>query len=196
MVEYNTTLPKLEMREYGRHIQKLIEHCCSIENKEERTRCAYGIAEIMIQLFPELKSDDENNSKVWDHINIISGFKLDIEFPCKVLSENESRPKPEKIPYSKKSDKFRAYGSNLVKMIQEISSMDGGVDKDRLIFLVANQMKKLLVSVNVDSATDQRVFKDIREISGGSIDINPENYRLNEYIGVVNPNDNKKKKKK
>lgn len=196
MIEYNTAMPKLEMREYGRNIQKLIEHCKSLEDKEERTKCAYAIADIMVNLFPELKSEKDNNRKVWEHINLISGFKLDIDFPCEVLSENEMRPEPSKIPYSKKSDRFRVYGTNLQKMIKEISAMEGGIDKDRLIFLVANQMKKLLVSVNVDSATDQRVFNDIREISGGSIDIDAENYRLNEYIGVVNPNEGKKKKKK
>lgn len=195
MIEYNTSIPKLEMREYGRHIQKLIEHCLTIENRDERTKCAIAIADIMIQLFPDLNGEGEQNQKVWDHINLISHFKLDIDFPCTVLNENELRPSPEKIPYSKKTDKFRVYGSNLIRMIREISIMEGGVDKDRLIFLVANQMKKLLVSENSDSATDRRVFNDIREISGGSIDIDADNYRLNEYIGVVNPNEKKKKKK-
>ena len=195
MIEYNTALPKLEMREYGRHIQKLIDHCLTIEDREERTRCAYAIADVMMQLFPELKRE-EDNRKVWDHINMISNFKLDIDFPCEVLKENELRPTPEKIPYSKKSDRFRVYGSNLVKMVKEIADMEGGVDKDRLIFLMANQMKKLLVNVNADSATDRRVFNDIKDISDGRIDINPESYRLNEYIGVASPQEGKKKKKK
>lgn len=189
-------MPKLEMREYGRHIQKLIMHCTNIEDREERNKCAYAIADMMIQLFPELKADEIQNSKVWDQMNVISGFKLDIDYPCEVLSETEMKPSLSKIPYSRKSDKFRVYGTNLVRMIKEISLMEGGIEKDRLIFLVANQMKKLLVSINNDSATDQRVFNDIREISGGSIDIDADTYRLNEYIGVVNPNDNKKKKKK
>lgn len=196
MVEYNTSLPKLEMREYGRHIQKLIEHCVAIEDKEERTQCATAIADIMIQLFPELKGEDGQNCKVWDHINMISGFKLDIDFPCNVLSENEMRPRPEKIPYSKKTDKYRLYGSTLIRMIREISDMEGGVDKDRLIFLVANQMKKLLISENPDSATDKRVFNDIRDISNGGIDIDSDSYRLNEYIYTTHQSDNKKKKKK
>lgn len=196
MVEYNTALPKLEMREYGRNIQKLIDHCLSLEDREERNKCAYAISEIMVHLFPELNGEDQTSRKVWDHINLISGFKLDIDFPCEVLTENESRPVPQKIPYPKKSDKFRVYGSNLVGMIKEISKMEGGIDKDRLIFLIANQMKKQLVAVNSDSATDRRVFKDIKEITGGSIDIDPENYRLNEYIGITNPQEGKKKKKK
>ncbi|MCH5229949.1 MAG: DUF4290 domain-containing protein [Muribaculaceae bacterium] len=195
MVEYNTALPKLEMREYGRHIQKLINHCVAIEDREERTRCAFSIAEVMAQLFPELRDEEGNNRQVWDHINIISNFKLDIDFPCDVIRENEMRPTPGKIPYSKKTDKFRVYGQNLVRMIKEISRMEGGLDKDRLIFLVANQMKKQLITVNVDSATDRRVFNDIREISGGGIDIDPDNYKLNEYIGITSQ-ENKKKKKK
>lgn len=193
-MEYNTALPKLEMREYGRNIQKLILHCIAIEDREERNKCALAIAEIMTHLFPDLKGD-ETDSKVWDQMNIISGYKLDIDFPCEVINKDTPRPEVDKIPYSRKSDKYRAYGGNIVNMIREIGLMDGGVEKDRLIFLVANQMKKLLVSVNSDSATDRRVFNDIREISKGRIDIDPESYKLNEYIGVNNQ-DNKKKKTK
>lgn len=196
MVEYNTSLPKLAMREYGRHIQKLVDHCVSIEDREERNKCAHSIAEVMMQLFPELKGDNDNNRKVWDQINLISGYKLDVDYPCEVTKEDEQRQKAQKIPYSKKSDKFRVYGSNLVKMVKEISKMEGGVEKDKLIFLVANQMKKLLVTVNADSATDHRVFNDIREISNGAINIDDDSYKLNEYIGINNPLDNKKKKKK
>lgn len=196
MIEYNTSLPNLEMREYGRHIHKLISHCKTIEDRQERTKCAHAIAEVMTQLFPELNIGDEKHSKVWNHINIISDFQLDIDFPCEVVTEKDLKPVPEKIPYPKKLDRFRVYGLNLIRMIKEISSMEGGVEKDRLIFLVANQMKKLLVSENADSATDSRIFNDIREISGGSINIDPESYRLNEYIGVNNHSDTKKKKKK
>lgn len=195
MVEYNTTMPQLKMREYGRHIQKLIEYCMAIEDREERTRCAIAVSEIMEQLFPSLKDEEDNHRKVWEHINLISDFKLDIDFPCEVLTEKEMKKTPEKIAYSRKSDRYRVYGMNLVKMIKEISAMEGGVEKDRMIFLIANQMKKLLVTVNADSATDYRVFNDIREISGGGIDIDPDTYRLNEYIGIQSQSEGKKKKK-
>lgn len=195
-MQYNTAMPKLEMREYGRHIQKLIDHCIGIEDREERTKCAFAIADIMVNLFPELNGENHDSRKVWDHINIISGFKLDIDFPCEVLKANELKPLPSKIPYPKRNDRFRVYGSNLVNMIKEISKMEGGVEKDRLIFLVANQMKKLLVSESLDISTDRRVFNDIREITGGGIDIDPESYKLNEYIGVSTSQEGKKKKKK
>lgn len=196
MIAYNTSLPKLEMREYGRHIQQLVNHCINIPEREERTKFAYSIVRVMLDLFPELQGEDIESRKVWDHINLMADFKLDIDFPCDVLTAAEIRPQPEKIPYARKSDRFRVYGMNLVRMIKEISNMEGGVEKDRLIFLIANQMKKLLVTENAESATDRRVFNDIREITGGGIDIDPESYKLNEYIGVATSPEGKKKKKK
>ena len=196
-MDYNTAMPKLEMREYGRNIQKLVDHCSKIEDREERNKCAFAIAEVMVHLFPELNGEDISSRKVWDHINIISGFSLDIDFPCEVLTESEMKPVPEKIPYSKKNESYRCYGSNLIRMIKEVAKMEGGVEKDQLIFLIANQMKKQLIGVNADTATDSRVFKDIREITKGGIDIDEESYKLNEYIGTsVNHNETKKKKKK
>lgn len=195
-MEYNTSLPKLQMREYGRNIQKMIDHCVVIEDRDERRKCAYAIAEVMLKTFPELNGESIESRKVWDHINLISEFKLDIDFPCEVTQKDDLQPHLENIPYAKKSERFRVYGSNLVRMIKEISRMEGSVDKDQLIFLVANQMKKLLIGVNADSATDRRVFNDIREISGGAIDINPDSYRLNEYIGIATAQEGKKKKKK
>ena len=196
MIKNNTQLPKLSMREYGRNIQKLLEHAITIEDREERTRFVYSIASIMTRLFPDLTGDDVNNRQVWDHINVMSNFKLDIDFPCEVLTETELRPSPSRIPYSKKSDEFRCYGDNIIGMIREISNMEGGPEKDQLIFLVANQMKKLLLKENSDNSVDHRVFKDIKDISGGRIDIDAQTYRLNEYIGVVNQPEGKKKKKK
>lgn len=193
-MEYNTALPPLSMREYGRNIQKLIEYCTKIEDREERTNFAYSIADTMIRLFPEL-SGESNLQKVWDHINLISDFKLDIEFPCEVVGKNDQRPKPGSIPYAHKTEKYRCYGSNLINMIREVSKMEGGVEKDQIIFLIANQMKKQLVTVNVDTATDRRVFNDIKEITGGAIDIDADSYRLNDYIGTSSHPEVKKKKK-
>ena len=195
MIKYNTELPQLNMREYGRHIQKLINHCVAIEDRAERTRCAQAIAGIMCRLFPELNGEDETNRTVWDHINLMADFKLDIDFPCEVLKEDEIRPVPNKIPYPNKNDKYRCYGDNIVRMVKEVTRMEGGTEKDNLIFLLANQMKKLLVSANADASSDARVFKDIRDISGGAIDIDAENYKLNDYIGITS-NEGKKKKKK
>lgn len=195
MVKYNTSEKQLILPEYGRNMQRMVDHCLTIEDREERTKCATTIASIMSKLFPEEYSNDENQ-KVWDHLNIMSGFKLDIDFPCEVLTEDKMNPHPKKIPYTKTPEKFKHYGKNIIEMILNVSEMENCLEKDKLIFLIANQMKKLLVTQNPECASDLKVFNDILEISRGKITIDAENYRLNEYIGVQGNQDGKKKKKK
>lgn len=102
MVPYNTQLLPLKLPEYGRNIHQMIDYCVHIPDREERTRCAYTIAHIMESLFPELVTGVDGSRKVWDHINIIADFKLDIDFPCEVSSAEEMHPRPNKISYGGK----------------------------------------------------------------------------------------------
>lgn len=194
-IRYNTSEKKLILPEYGRHIQQLVDHCLTIEDRDERTRCAYAIASLMKNMTPTVKESEEKNKKIWDHICIMSGFNLDIDFPVEVITEEELNKKPKTVPYARSKDRFRNYGNNIQKMIIKAAEMDNCVEKDNLIFLVANQMKKILVSQNPENAGDEKVFKDIYVITEGKIKIDPEAYRLNEYIGVVQPSVKKKKKK-
>ena len=195
-MKYNTSQPKLILPQYGRHIQKLINYCLSIEDKEERTKCAYAIAELMMSVFENNSEEEEMKIKIWDHINMISNFKLDIDFPYEVMEEEQMNPVPSRIPYRKTINNFRHYGRNVQEMINLIAEMENGTDKDNLIFLVANQMKKQLITHNPELATDMRVFNDISIISNGRISIDPDSYRLNDYIGIASPDNNRKKKKK
>lgn len=194
-IPYNTSEKKLVLPEYGRNIQRLIDHCVAIEDREERTRCAYAIADSMAVLFPAAIGENNDRRKIWDHINIMSGFNLDIDFPCEVLTKEQLQPKMANIPYNRNISRYRHYGKNIQQMIQNVADMENCVEKDQLIFLVANQMKKLLVTQNPEGVSDAKVFNDILEISKGKIAIDGQNYRLNEYIGVATPQKGKKKKK-
>lgn len=195
-MKYNTAESQLILPEYGRHIQKMIDHCLEIEDRQERTNCALAIADIIKKLHSGNAQDKDNDAKIWDHIYMMSRFKLDIDFPVEVTREDELNPKPKNIPYPRSLSKFRHYGKSVQEMLRIVADMENNIEKDRLIFLIANQMKKLLVSRNSEIATDIRVFKDIKEITHGKIDIHPDNYRLNDYIGVMEADANKKKRKK
>ena len=196
MIQYNTQESHLIMPEYGRNIQKLVDYCVKIEDRDERRRCAESICSVMLTLFPSVGGDNENRQKVWDHLNIISGFKLDIDFPCEVVTEEELSPVPERIPYSGSLYRFRHYGRNLQEMIRKVADMENCIEKDQIIFLLANQMKKQLVEQTPENVSDERVFGDIAEISEGKITIDGSSYRLNDYIGVVGQQPTKGKKKK
>lgn len=185
----------MALPEYGRNIQRMVDHCLTIEDRDERTRCAHTIAEVMATLFPAVANEGGDRRKIWDHINIMADFNLDIDFPCEVVSRENMERKTGKIGYNEPFTRFRNYGKHLQDMVKTIADMEGGVEKDQLIFLVANQMKKLLVINNPENASDARVFADIADISGGRIIINPDEYRLNDYIDP-NPVKGKTKKKK
>lgn len=194
-IPYNTSEKNLILPEYGRNIQRLIDHCVTIEDRDERTRCAYAIADSMAVLFPSAVGENDDRRKIWDHINIMSDFKLDIDFPCEVLTKEQLAPERANIPYNTNISRYRHYGKNIQSMIQNVSDMENCVEKDNLIFLIANQMKKQLITQNPEGVSDAKVFADIYEISRGKIAINGESYRLNEYIGVAANTKNKKKKK-
>lgn len=197
MIPYNTSEPRLLLPEYGRNIQRLIDHCVMIEDRDERRRCAEAIAAVMSTLFPSPSgSDKEPRQEIWDHINIMSRFELDIDFPCDVVSKEEMSPVPEGIPYNGQLYRFRHYGKTLQSMIKKVAAMENCVEKDQLIFLLANQMKKLLVTNTPENVSDEKVFADIADISEGGIVIDPSSYRLNDYIGVASPASQKGKKKK
>ncbi len=194
-IPYNVSEPQLILPEYGRNIQKLIDHCVMIEDREERTKCAYAIADVMAQLFPSVVGEGGNRQKIWDHINIMSRFELDIDFPYDVVTADQLKPSHAKIPYNNTLTRYRFYGNNLQSMIRSVADMENCVEKDQLIFLLANQMKKLLLINNPENATDQRVFEDIANISEGKILIDASNYRLNEYVDNSTVKGKKKKNK-
>ena len=196
MLKYNTQQKKLILPEYGRNIQQMVDHCLTIEDKEERTRCAYSIINTMGNLFPNLRDIEDFKHKLWDHLAIMSDFKLDIDYPCDVIKPESLNSFPEKVDYYTSPIKYRHYGRSIELMIAKASSMSEGEERDALILLVANHMKKLMLSVNSEGVDDAKILKDLRELSHGAINLNPENYHLHEFKEAPQQTSNKRKKKK
>lgn len=180
MLSYNTQQKKLIMPEYGRNVQQMIDHCVSIEDREERTRCANTIINIMGNLFPHLRDVDDFKHKLWDHLAIMSDFKLDIDYPYEIIRKENLRTKPDRIPYTLTPIKYRHYGKTLERMIKKCEDYPEGPERDQLISLLANHMKKSFLTWNKEVVDDDKIFKDLREYSNGKIDLNPETFRLKE----------------
>ena len=66
MLTYNSQLKKLVMPEYGRNVQQMVDHCLTIEDRDERTRCAYTIVQNMSNMFPQLRAETDYQHKLWD----------------------------------------------------------------------------------------------------------------------------------
>lgn len=195
MLRYNTQQKPLALPEYGRNIQSMVDHCLTIENRQERTTCAYTIIESMANLFPELKSGGEYDNKLWDHLVIMSDFKLDIDFPCDVITAENLHTHPEKVDYNTITVRRRQYGKILEQMIIKASDVEDEEERIELLSMIANQMKKALFAVNADGIEDAKIFKDIYEISEGKIRIEDGQLKLKDYI-IPQQIVGKKKKKK
>ncbi len=196
MIPYNTDLKPITLPEFGRNVQGMIDYCVSIPDREERTKCAFAIADIMANLFPELVGADRDYSQIWDQINIISRFQLDIDFPCEVVTADKLNPKPEKIPYTASAMRYRHYGKNIEKMIETVAGMEDGEEKEILVSLIAHHMKKLMLIHNKEGVDDAKILRDLKEYSEGLIDLDPQTYLLHEFKEVTPVNTPKGKKKK
>ena len=133
LLAYNTQKKKLILPEYGRNVHRMIEYCMSLEDRDERTRCANAIVNIMGNLFPHLRDVDDFKHKLWDHLAIMSDFKLDIDYPYEVIKKENLNDKPDCVPYTNSSMHYRHYGKLLEKMLQKWQEMPEGEEKDRLI---------------------------------------------------------------
>lgn len=197
MLSYNTQLKKLILPEYGRNIQQMVDHCLTIEDRDERTHCAHSIIATMGNLFPELRDPEDHDRKLWDHLVIMSGFCLDVDFPCEVIKEESLATDPDKINENIAPIRYRHYGKSLQQMIDKAAGMEPSEDKDELISLIAHHMKKLMLAVNKDGVDDAKVLKDLAEMSHGRILLNPAEYHLHEFKEAPQqPVQGKKKKKK
>lgn len=197
MIPYNTGMEPIQLAEYGRNIQNLVDYCVSIPDREERTRCAYAIADIMMVLFPALKKDPGDRKKIWDHINIMSRFELDIDFPFPVIQAEEANPTPDSIPYSNSRDiMFRYYGKHIQDMVKTVADMEDSDERWNMIGVIANHMKKLMLAHNKEAVSDEKVLRDLCFMSDGKIDLVPGDIYLNDYQEVAAPVMQKKNKKK
>lgn len=199
MLEYNSQQKQLLLPEYGRNVQQMVDHCLTIEDREERTRCAYTIVNIMGNLVPHLRDIDDFKHKLWDHLAIMSRFRLDIDYPCEIIRKENLLTQPERIPYSTSGIRYRHYGKFTEQMMQKAQSMPEGEEREALVNMLANYMKRSYLTWNKDNVDDEKIWHDVRDYTHGTIHINTPLMRakdLKENNGTPMQKQNIKKKKK
>ena len=174
-MEYNTQREHLIIPEYGRNIQKMVAHAISIKDKEERNRCARSIVDVMGELNPHLRDVADFKHKLWDHLFIISAFKLDVDSPFEIPTKDSVNIKPERIEYPKKDYKYRHYGKTISGMVMKAIDFKEGPEKAALVATIANHLKKSYLTWNRDSVEDTKIIADLAELSGGKLKL-PEGF--------------------
>ena len=181
MMEYNTKQKRLPLPEYGRSVQKMVDHALTIEDREERQRCAESIVRIMKSMFPDLPDQER---KLWDHLAIMSEFKLDIDYPCEVIKPEEFHVAPERIPYRNSEIRNRHYGRIVEEMIAHAMTLEEGEERNCFVELILIQMKKNYIAWNKDGVEDRKIIEDFRYYTRGAIDIADREIRLNQNNGA------------
>lgn len=165
------------MKEYGKNIQRLVDHITGIEDREKRTQSAYTVIEIIKQLNPTMKQ--ETDQKLWDDIYIMSDFKLDVDGPFPLPEKELLGKKPLPVGYPKGEVKFKHYGRNIEKLIEKAIEIENDEDQETAIIYIGQLMRSFHSTWNRDNFDDGIILDDIKTLSKGKLHIDLEKVREN-----------------
>ncbi|MBK9390860.1 MAG: DUF4290 domain-containing protein [Bacteroidetes bacterium] len=184
--DYNTQRKRMELPEYGRNVQKMVDHIKTIKDRDERNRAAKTIISIMGNLNPHLRDVGDFKHKLWDHLAIIAEFDLDIDSPYPVPEITKLREKPREVPYMQGEIRYLHYGRIIELMIQAATELEDGDEKEYLTTLIVNQMKKSYITWNRSQVADETIINDVRVLSKGKLKIT-EGVRILEVRELMPP---------
>ncbi|NMH28046.1 DUF4290 domain-containing protein [Flavobacterium silvaticum] len=193
-LEYNAERSPLIIPEYGRHLQKLIDQATAIADREERNKAAKYIIQVMGSLNPHLRDVPDFQHKLWDQLFIMSDFKIDVDSPYPIPSREVLQLRPDPLKYPQRFPQYRFYGNNIQTMINVAIGWEDGEMKEALTKVIANHMKKMFLSWNKDTVTDEVIFEHLYEMSNGKLNLmesSEELLNMNEIMRTNNKISNK-----
>ncbi|HEY0677328.1 MAG TPA: DUF4290 domain-containing protein [Chitinophagaceae bacterium] len=170
LMEYNTTRNHLVMREYGRHIQKMIEYLLTIEDEERRQRNAHALIELMGFLNPHLKNVEDFRHKLWDHLFLISDFKLNVKSPYPIPTRETLKAKPEPLRYPKRYPKFSHLGKNLELVINKALAEENPEKRQGFANSIAYYMKLAYSNWHKETVHDDAIQGELNNITKGQLE--------------------------
>jgi hypothetical protein len=184
--DYNTQRKRMALPEYGRNVQKMVDHIKTIEDRVERNRAAKTIIQIMGNLNTHLRDVGDFKHKLWDHLALIANFELDIDSPYPVPEPEKFVEKPSQVPYKQKDIRFLHYGRIVELMIDAASEMPDGEEKEYFTTLIVNQMKKSYLTWNRAQVADEVIINDMKLLSRGRLKMT-EGVRILEIRELMPP---------
>ena len=171
-MEYNTTRNHLTIREYGRHIQKMAEYVLTLEDKEKRQKNAEALVELMGFLNPQLKNVEDFRHKLWDHLFLITDFKLEVDSPYPIPTRETLRPKPDPLPYPKRYPKYNHLGKNIEIVIDKALSEENPEKRQGFANSIAYYMKLTYSNWHRELVHDDNIQTELSSITDGELEFN------------------------
>ena len=185
-LDYNTQREALLMPEYGREIQRMIDHAISLPDKAERLRCAKSIVRLMANKVPQIRDNSSYEQTLWDHLYLMSHKQLDIDWPFDISEAEKFHDKPQPMPLPQSNIHQRHYGRLISETLDKIKAMPEGGERDELIRLTANQMKRDLVQWGHGSIDDEKVADDMARMTDGAVQLDLSRFKF-ERINLSEP---------
>lgn len=193
-LDYNTQREKLVLPEYGREVQSMVDYAVALPTKAERQSCANAIIAIMRRMFSQSADAEGFERKLWDHLAMMSNFKLDIDYPFDVTEAQTILSKPEPMTYPMNNIPVRHYGKMMFELFDKLKTMPEGPDRDALVRMVANQMKRDLMVWGQGSSDDEKVASDLAYFTDGKVQLDLDKFKFAKI--EVKENERKRGKKK
>ena len=193
-MQYNTARNHLILPEYGRNVQKMVEHASNIKDKSERDKCVKSIIDFMGQMNPQLRDIKEFTHKLWDHLFIMSQFQLDMTSPYPMPEIEKLKQRPQKMPYPKNKIKFPFYGAALENMINYAVKQEDNREKEIMTGMIANHMKKSYLLFNKHSVSNDTIMLHLNQLSNNTLKL-PSDFEFIRSSSVINKTQRVYKKK-
>jgi hypothetical protein len=175
--DYNSTRNKLILSEYGRNVQNMVKYITALPTKEERNRYAQVVIDLMGFLNPHLRDVADFKHKLWDHLHIISDFKIDVDAPYPKPEPDAIHFKPDPLRYPHQRIRYKHYGKTIELMIEKAKTIEEPERKRHMVQAIANFMKMAYSQWNKDSVADEIIISDLYALSGGQLKLD-ENINL------------------
>lgn len=177
-LDYNTQRERLVLPEYGREVQQMVDYCVSLKSRAERQRCANTIIAVMERMMPHTYENKDYRQKLWDHLALMSGFQLDIDYPCDITEAQKMLQKHAPMRYPMKRIPVRHYGNMMFEVFELLKNLPNGAERTELTRLAANQMKRDLVLWGHGSSDDEKVASDLADYTDGKIQLDLETFKF------------------
>ena len=187
-MEYNTTRNHLMMKEYGRHIQKMIEYLMTLEDPEKRQKNAYAVIELMGFLNPHLKNVEDFRHKLWDHLFLISDFNLNVESPYPIPTRETLKAGPMQLKYPKRYPRFSHLGKNLELIINKALKEENPEKRNGFANAVAYYMKLAYNNWHKETVHDDAIQSELSALTEGQLE-----FTNTPYVKSYRPNENRER---
>ena len=197
-LDYNTQRERIKLNEYGREIQQMVDYCVTIPDREERQACAEAIIDTMRKMNPSDQNINDRMQTLWDHLALMSDFKLDIDYPVEITTAEQMASKPEPVAYPNTRIPVRHYGRALFELFDTLKTMEPGEERDTLVRMTANQMKRCLLLWGHGNGDDEKVADDLARFTDGVIQLDLDSFRFDkiDVLSIAQQAKQKKQKKK